>query len=143
MKIIHGSCLCGGVAFEISGPLMGAAHCHCSKCRKQHSAAFRTRARVAKADFRVTRGEALIRFFESSKDFYRGFCSVCGSPVYNHNGPESWAGRNMPSTLSSLGIALGSLDDDPGVRPAFHGFVAYKAPWYDITAELPQHEEWP
>jgi hypothetical protein len=49
----------------------------------------------------------------------------------------------MPSTLSSLGIALGSLDDDPGVRPAFHGFVAYKAPWYDITAELPQHEEWP
>jgi len=91
----------------------------------------------------VTKGEALIKFYESSPDFYRGFCSVCGSPVYNRNGPDCWAGRSNPSSVTSVGIALGSLDNHPGVVPAFHGFVAYKAPWYDIADELPQHQEWP
>ena len=143
MTLLHGSCQCGGVAFEISGPLLGAAHCHCTKCRKQTGAAFRTRARVAKAHFRVVRGEALIRFYESSPDFHRGFCSRCGSPVYNHNGPNSWAGRNVPVSLDSVGIALGSLDEDPGVAPAFHGFVADKAVWFSFCDGLPQHKGWP
>ena len=38
---------------------------------------------------------------------------------------------------------LGALDDDPGVRPRFHVFVAYKAPWFDITDALPQFQELP
>ena len=41
---LRGSCQCGGVKFEITGPLTGVAHCHCSQCRKAHSAAFRARA---------------------------------------------------------------------------------------------------
>jgi hypothetical protein len=46
MANVRGSCLCGGVKFEIIGPLMRALNCHCSKCRKQHGAAFR-RLRLA------------------------------------------------------------------------------------------------
>ena len=46
MPPIHGSCLCGGVEFEIAGPLMAPLNCHCSQCRKQHGAAFRSRVRV-------------------------------------------------------------------------------------------------
>jgi hypothetical protein len=34
MPPIHGSCLCGGVEFEIDGPLMAPLNCHCSQCRK-------------------------------------------------------------------------------------------------------------
>jgi len=33
------------------------------------------------------------------------------------------------------------LDDDPGVRPESHIFVGSKAPWYDITDDLPQFAE--
>ena len=40
-----------------------------------------------------------------------------------------------------FGIALGGLDDDPGVRPERHFFVASKAPWFEITDDLPQHAE--
>jgi hypothetical protein len=43
MSAIRGSCLCGGVKFEITGPLSSPLNCHCSQCRKQHGAPFRSR----------------------------------------------------------------------------------------------------
>jgi hypothetical protein len=139
---LRGGCLCGGVKFEITGPLVGVANCHCSRCRKAHSAAFRSRARVRRADFKWLQGEELVKYHESSPDYHRGFCGNCGSPVLNWNGPDSEYGRSNPASLTTFGIALGSLDDDPGVRPEFHAFVAYKAPWFTITDDLPQFPEW-
>ena len=47
MTALRGSCLCGGVRFEITGPLMRSSHCHCRMCQKQHGAAFRSRSRPA------------------------------------------------------------------------------------------------
>jgi hypothetical protein len=40
-------------------------------------------------------------------------------------------------------VAVGTIDDDPGIRPGAHIFVGFKAPWYEITDELPQYAEWP
>lgn len=100
--MLRGSCLCGGVRYEISGPLSYPLNCHCSMCRKAHGAAFRSRARI-KADH---------------------FCRFDHDPRF-------------------YGLPLGALDDDPGIKPGFHVFVAYKAPWYDITDELPQFAELP
>ena len=54
---IRGSCLCGGIKFEITGPLSGPLNCHCSQCRKQHGAPFRSRVRVEVKDFRWLQGE--------------------------------------------------------------------------------------
>jgi hypothetical protein len=128
---IRGSCLCGGVRFEITGPLMRVLNCHCSKCRKQHGAAFRSRARVGVADFKWIQGEELVRFYESSPGFHRGFCSDCGSPIINK------------SSQPEYGVPLGTLDDDPGIGPQLHCFVASKAPWFEITDDLPQFAELP
>ena len=115
-----------------NGPLMRSGHCHCTNCRKAHGAAFRSRARVRVEDFRWVQGEELVKYFESSPGFHRGFCSVCGSPIVNR-----------PDRTPELGIALGGLDDDPGVRPHRHFFVRSKAPWFEITDDLPQHAELP
>jgi hypothetical protein len=38
-------------------------------------------------------------------------------------------------------VALGSLRDAPSIRPSGHIYVGSKAPWFDITDDLPQHEE--
>jgi len=64
--MLHGSCLCGGVRYEITGPLSGALNCHCSMCRKAHGAAFRSRARINATDFRWVQGEELVTYYESS-----------------------------------------------------------------------------
>ncbi len=131
--MLRGSCLCGGVRYEISGPLSYPLNCHCSMCRKAHGAAFRSRARVKAEDFRWTKGVELVTYYESSPGNHRGFCRVCGSPLLSRfdDKPEYY------------GLPLGALDDDPGIKPGFHVFVAHKAPWYDITDDLPQFAELP
>lgn len=131
--MLTGSCLCSAIAYEIAGPLAQPLNCHCSMCRKAQGSAFRTRARVMTADFRFTRGEELVTYFESSPGNHRGFCRVCGSPIHT----------KFDSRPDVLGLPLGLLDQDPGVSPGFHVFVGSKAPWHDITDDLPQYRELP
>ena len=128
--MIRGSCLCRGVRFEIRGKLTGASHCHCSMCRKAHGAAFGTYAAAKAADFLVVSGEDLITRYHSSPGIVRTFCARCGSTL-------QWLRESKPEIVD---IALGVLDDDPGVRPAAHIYVGSKAPWYEITDALPRHE---
>jgi hypothetical protein len=130
---LRASCLCQGIALEIDGSIRNMLFCHCSMCRKAHGSAFRARGRVRTADLRWVRGEELMRFYESSAGEFRGFCSVCGSNIFTR-----FAARPR-----ELGLALGILDDDPGDRPTCHLFVGSKAPWYEITDSLPQHEALP
>jgi hypothetical protein len=40
-------------------------------------------------------------------------------------------------------VAMGTLIDAPSIRPTAHIFVGSKAPWYTITDDLPQHDEFP
>ena len=40
MPALHGSCVCGGVKFEIAGPLTPPSNCHCWMCRKQQGLHF-------------------------------------------------------------------------------------------------------
>jgi hypothetical protein len=35
---------------------------------------------------------------------------------------------------------MGSLDTDPGMSPTLHIFVGSKAPWFEISDDLPQFE---
>ncbi len=44
---------------------------------------------------------------------------------------------------SVYGLPLGPLDDDPGIRPQMHVFVASKAPWYEIADDLPGFDGFP
>jgi Glutathione-dependent formaldehyde-activating enzyme len=76
MPTLRGSCLCHGVQFEITGPLISPSNCHCSMCRKQHGAAFRSRARVQISDFKWIQGEDLVTFYESSPGSYRAACAA-------------------------------------------------------------------
>ena len=131
--MLKGSCLCGGVRYEIDGPLDGARNCHCSICRKAHGAAFRSRAGVLAKDFRWVSGEQLITWYESSPGNHRGFCGRCGSPLLSR----------FDSRPKVYGLPLGCLDSDPGVRPELHLFVGSKAPWFEITDALPRHQEFP
>ena len=131
--MIRASCLCGDVRFEISGEPSGASHCHCSMCRKAHGAAFGTYAAVQASDFRVVSGADRIMRYRSSPGIVRTFCARCGSTL-------QWLRESKPDIVD---VALGILDDDPGVRPDRHIYVASKAPWHEIADRLPQHDTHP
>jgi hypothetical protein len=125
---MRGSCLCRGIQYELDEVLGVVVNCHCSMCRKVTGTAFRTRAAVAASAFRWVAGEDLVSRFESSPGEFRTFCRVCGSTLATFF-------RDRPA---EIGLALGTLDEDPGVRPTAHVFVGSKAPWYEIGDGLPQ-----
>jgi hypothetical protein len=86
-------------------------------------------------------GEDLVTFYESSPAVFRGFRRVYGSAIINKFNAGSPLAQRDPNAPSRYGIALATLDDDPGVRPLAHVFVASKAPWFTITDDLPQFAE--
>jgi hypothetical protein len=129
--MVRGSCLCKRVRFEIHGKLGRTSHCHCSMCRKAHGAAFASYASVRAENFSVVAGAELILRYRSSPGVERTFCSRCGSNL-------QFISEKNPGIVE---VALGALDDDPGVRALCHIFVASKAPWFEITDGLPQYPE--
>lgn len=139
MTALHGGCLCGCVRSEIDDPFLRSSHCHCRQCQKAHGAPFRTRIRVAAADFRFTAGEALVTFYESTPGTRRRFCKLCGAPVLVKFDERSRSAQTDPAAARLFGIALATLDDDPGVRPDAHAFILDKAPWFTVTDDLPQY----
>jgi hypothetical protein len=129
--MISGSCLCRAVAWEIDGPLQWMSHCHCSRCRKAHGAAFVTYSAANAADFRFVRGSERIGRYESSPGFFRPFCSQCGSVVPG----DPWG----PLVF----VPAGCLDGELGVKPEMHIFVSAKPPWVELNDALPRFDGYP
>jgi hypothetical protein len=71
--MLQGSCLCGGIKYQVNGRLSGGMNCHCSMCRKAQGSAFRSRAAVKSAEFEFGQGEELITFYESVTGNSQGF----------------------------------------------------------------------
>src|SRR5207247_6027711 len=126
--MLTGGCLCGGARYEIDGEIGSATYCHCSQCRRASGTAFATNASVRAEHFRLVAGRDLLTEYESSPGKFRAFCARCGSPIL-----ARWAAH--PDFVR---IRLGTLDDDPGTRPLLHVWVGSKAPWFEITDELPR-----
>ncbi len=132
--MIKGSCLCGGVRFEIDKAAGPFELCHCRRCRKVSGSAFIAGLGVRGRDFRLTSGAELIATYDApilrEPPAYRSsFCSRCGSPVPSPAPDEDW-----------FEVAAGLLDDDPGLRPDKHIFVELNAPWHKISDHLPQFD---
>jgi len=106
-EVLHGNCLCGGVAFHAALPAQNPSHCYCTMCQKFHGAAAGTYIDVASSGFVVERGAELIAEYASSERARRGFCKICGSSLY-------W--RSMDA-LDVIELALGAL------TPAWTGTV--------------------
>jgi hypothetical protein len=120
------------VVWQAEGPLELTTHCHCSRCRKVHGAAYGSYAFAPAAGFRMERGSEHIVHYASSPSFARPFCARCGSVV-----PDG-----APSE-GRVAVPLAGFDGDPGARAVAHIFVASKAPWHEIAGALPRFDAYP
>lgn len=128
--MLSGSCLCGGVAYEVdvaSGPIV---HCHCVTCRKAHGSAFSSVMPVPREQFRWIRGEEFLTAFESSSGKFRRFCSRCGSQIVAERVAQ-------PTVL----LRLGCLDTPITDRPKAHIWRSDAAPWFDPKDQIAEFAE--
>jgi hypothetical protein len=118
----RGGCLCGGVRYEIHGPLRDVIACHCSQCRRT-SGHFVAATQARTADL-VLRESGTLRWYRSSSEAERGFCSRCGGNLF-------WRPTAPDAGVTS--IMAGTLDAPTGLRVMQHIFVADKSDYYEIS----------
>lgn len=131
---LQGSCLCGGVAYEVTAPFRVAYNCHCRRCQKARSAAHTTNGSVAADGLRYLRGEDMLVHYKvpDAQFFTHTFCRVCGSGMVPTGGSRPFVTAPMAS-----------LDGDPGIRPFHHIYANYRASWFQIADTLPRFGEGP
>jgi hypothetical protein len=128
---LPGSCLCGGVRFELTLPFRRAGYCHCPRCRKHSGSGALAQGRVPRAGFRLLAGEELLRVYRPAEGAAaKVFCAVCGSSLFGGD----WPGGDEVS------VRLGALDGEPEMRPQDRAFTA-SAPAWDVLPDdgLPRH----
>lgn len=120
-----GACLCGGVKFEVRGPLRDVIICHCGQCRRihGHAAAFTSADRCDV----VFREDAKLKWYASSERARRGFCGECGASLF-------WE----PLGEGRLAIAAGALDAPTGLKTVRHVFADDAGDYYQIADGLPR-----
>ncbi len=122
-----GSCLCGAVKYQVTGPLRPVVACHCGQCQKasgHHVAA----TSAQRQDFELLEEQGL-KWFSSSQGIRRGFCQQCGGNLF-------WDKADLPS----ISIFAGSLDQSSYLELEEHIYVEEKADYYQITDGLPQRQ---
>ena len=67
-------------------------------------------------------GADLVRAFTPDGGMAKAFCATCGSSLFGGSWPDG----------PEVSIRLGTLDDDPGIRPSFHNFTADAPAWLPV-----------
>jgi len=123
-----GSCLCGGVSFELRGELRPSVACHCVQCRK--TSGHHVSATQVDPDQLIVIADATLAWFQSSEQAARGFCNRCGSSLFWRHDADN--GR--------VSVMSGTLDGPTGLTTDKHIYVANKGDYYDIADNVPQLE---
>ena len=127
--MLAGKCECGAVRYSVADEFLYASNCHCSRCRAATGSAFKPFAGIEREKLQITNGaDGLLIVGEETLNDTR--CAACGSLLFS-----------VVRDGAYVHVALGSLADSPSLRPTKHIFVGSKAPWFEITDDLPQFEE--
>jgi hypothetical protein len=131
---LSGSCLCGGVRYELTAPFRRANLCHCSRCRKHSGGPALAQGRVPRDGFRLLCGAELLRVFGPPDGMAKVFCAVCGSSLFGGSWPEG----------PEVSVRLGCLDGEPETGPDYHSHVAARAAWETLPDDgLPRYDAGP
>jgi hypothetical protein len=129
-KVLRGECECRATQYEVSDEFVYAANCHCSRCRAGTGTAFKAFAGIEREKLEVVQGsETLLIWGDEMGNHTR--CGTCGSLLFS-----------VVRDGEYVHVAMGSLQDEPSIRPAGHIFVGSKAPWFEITDDLAQADEY-
>jgi hypothetical protein len=128
-RVLDGRCECGAVHYRVADAFEYSLNCHCSRCRAGTGSAFKAFGGIPRERLEVVDGaDRLLIWGDDDGNHTR--CGICGSLLWSVVRDGEW-----------VHVAFGSLADEPSIRPQAHIHVASKAPWFEITDDLPQYDE--
>ena len=116
---VRGSCLCGGVEFEVRGEFTPRSFCHCTSCKRISGGVGTANARARSDEINVVKGRELLTTYQPSEGSAKTFCSVCGSNLFGGGWPER----------EYVSVRLPAIDEPLEGRPTQHIFMRSVAPW--------------
>ncbi|HEU5279068.1 MAG TPA: GFA family protein [Gaiellaceae bacterium] len=119
MAVVHGSCLCGGVKFELADAPKALRYCHCASCKKLSGGAATANVRVPSNAIRILEGEDLLQTFQPAEGSAKTFCLACGSNLFGGGWPES----------PQCSVRVTAVDEPFEPQPVAHIFVRSVAAW--------------
>ena len=129
---VKGSCLCGGVEFEVTGEFEPRSFCHCTSCKRLSGGAGTANARARSDEIEIVKGRELLRTYTPEGGSAKTFCSVCGSNLFGGGWPES----------DRASVRLSAIDDPFQGRPTRHIWVRSLASWETLPDDgLERHEQ--
>jgi hypothetical protein len=129
-RTLVGKCLCGAVEYAVSDEFGYALNCHCSNCRRATGSAFKPFAGIERGKLRLAKGEDMLMIFGDPHAAHDVHCKACGALLYS-----------VVREGAFVHVAMGTLVDEPSIRPTAHIFVGSKAAWFTITDNLPEFDE--
>jgi hypothetical protein len=133
-ETLTGGCGCGAVRYEIAAPLVSASYCHCTRCQRRSGTAASANGRAEPGSIRVVAGEDALRAWAPEGGSEKLYCGLCGSGLF----------ARPPGSPHYAAVRLGTVDGDPGIRPQWHQYTAYAAPWEELPDDgLPRYPEGP
>ena len=129
MTKLKGQCRCRAVTYAVDDAFAHALNFHCSNCRRTTGAGCNPFGGIALDRFHDVAGAQDLRRFGDGGD-HDLHCAICGSVLYSAVRSSTYAD-----------VALGTQVDAPAIRPTAHIFLGSKAPWHEITDDLPHYAE--
>ncbi len=127
-KHVSGSCLCGGVTFQVELPSLFCGHCHCTMCQRNHGAAFVTWFGIPRGKLTIEKGPDDLVVYRSSEHGTRSFCRHCGSSLFCES-------SHHPDRVD---IPLANMHDPIDRPPQLHAHFDDQAAWLDLEDDLPR-----
>ena len=126
--VAAGACLCGAVGFVATLPSRWVAHCHCSRCRRAHGAAFVTFVGLDADKVELRDADARLTWYRAETGAERGFCARCGSTLFFRS--SRWPGE--------LHAALANFVDEVDRAPQAHAYWDTHVDWVKVVDDLPK-----
>lgn len=128
MTPFTGGCTCGAVRYEIAAEPVRSFQCQCRDCQRDTGAGHSSVAVFPRAAMQIS-GEVTehLRTADTGSGKRKGFCSKCGSPLYNKP-------QNVPDLI---GVYVGTLDDPSGFKPQMVMFASRGHQWDHLDPAIP------
>jgi hypothetical protein len=123
MATLHGTCLCGGIRFEVDAEPETLRFCHCTSCKHLSGGAGTVNFGVAPSAIRIVAGEELIQSFTPESGSAKTFCRACGANLFGGGWPHS----------ERCSVRVTTIEDPIDAKIGVHLFVRSLAHWESLS----------
>jgi len=116
---LKGSCLCGGVRFEVDAAPDSLRFCHCTSCKQLSGGAGTVNFGAPPSAIRLLAGQELLQSFTPEEGSAKTFCRNCGTNLFGGGWPHTERASVRASNIAP------PVDAGIGV----HLYVRSLAPW--------------